>query len=325
MLHKLLIIKFFDMNKFYSLLATAMFAVSVNAQTTTEVVNDTFSYTGALNANGWATHSGTAGQILSDGNVAKLIAGNSEDINRAFSTIYPVAAGKVSVANYSATINIASATGLTTAGDYFLMLSSTAGTTVTSLYARLFVKGSATGYTLGILNNSGGIVSPTYGTEIPYGTPANISVTYTIYNSIATPTNVATLQINSQALLTNSTGTGAIPTTLASVVIREAGTATNGTGSITIDNLVVTTISTTLAVSNIDSSKANLVKNTIVENSILFAAKANVQVINMNGQVVRTASVNENSSVDVSTLTKGTYFVTGNVNGKTVSQKIIKK
>ena len=85
------------MNKFYSLLATAMFAVSVNAQTTTEVVNDTFSYTGALNANGWATHSGTAGQILSDGNVAKLIAGNSEDINRAFSTSYPVAAGKVSV------------------------------------------------------------------------------------------------------------------------------------------------------------------------------------------------------------------------------------
>ena len=88
---------------------------------------------------------------------------------------------------------------------------------------------------------------------------------------------------------------------------------------------MVTTTSTTLAVSNIDSSKANLVKNTIVENSILFAAKANVQVINMNGQVVRTASVNENSSVDVSTLTKGTYFVTGNVNGKTVSQKIIKK
>ena len=205
------------------------------------------------------------------------------------------------------------------------MLSSTAGTTVTSLYARLFVKGSATGYTLGILNNSGGTVSPTYGTEIPYGTPANISVTYTIDNSIATPTNVATLQINSQALLTNSTGTGAIPTTLASVAIREAGSATTGTGSITIDNLVVTTTSTTLAVSNIDSSKANLVKNTIVENSILFAAKADVQVINMNGQVVRTASVNENSSVDVSTLTKGTYFVTGNVNGKTVSQKIIKK
>ncbi len=80
-----------------------------------------------------------------------------------------------------------------------------------------------------------------------------------------------------------------------------------------------------LAVGDVNATKANLVKNTIVENSILFAAKADVQIVNMNGQVVKSVSVNENTSVDVSSLAKGTYIVTGSVNGKAVSQKIIKK
>lgn len=80
-----------------------------------------------------------------------------------------------------------------------------------------------------------------------------------------------------------------------------------------------------MAVGDVNATKANLVKNTNVENAIIFAAKANVQVINMNGQVVKTASVNENSSLEVASLPKGTYIVTGSVNGKAVSQKIIKK
>lgn len=80
-----------------------------------------------------------------------------------------------------------------------------------------------------------------------------------------------------------------------------------------------------LAVDNTNATKTNLVKNTVVENTILFAAKSDVQVINANGQVVKTVSVNENSSVEVSSLPKGIYIVTGNVNGKAVSQKIIKK
>lgn len=81
----------------------------------------------------------------------------------------------------------------------------------------------------------------------------------------------------------------------------------------------------TMAVGNANAAKANLVKNTVVNNAILFAAKADVQIVNMNGQVVKSASVNENSSLEVASLPKGTYIVTGNVNGKAVSQKIIKK
>jgi len=63
----------------------------------------------------------------------------------------------------------------------------------------------------------------------------------------------------------------------------------------------------------------------VVANNIIFNAKADVQIVNMNGQVVKSASVSENTSLDVSSLPKGTYVVTGVVNGKSSSQKIIKK
>lgn len=315
------------MKKFYSLIATAILAVNFTAQTSTTVVSEPFTYTGALNANGWSTHSGTAGQLLSNGSQAITVAGNSEDVNKAFSTSYSVEAGKINEVNYSATLNLPNGVGLTTAGDYFMMLSSAAGTTgVSNFYARLYVKGSATGYTLGILNNSGGTANPTYGVEIPYDNPANITVTYTINNTLPTPTNVATLKINAQPLLTNATGTGGIPTTLAAVAIRESGTASTGTGRIFIDDVVVKTISAvTLAVADSNSMKDALVKNTKVSNTLIFAANADIQLINANGQVVKTASVKQNSTLEINTLPKGVYFVKGNVNGKLVSQTIIKK
>lgn len=102
-----------------------------------------------------------------------------------------------------------------------------------------------------------------------------------------------------------------------------AGTAT-GNKQITVDN-VSWTAASTMGVPEISTSKVALVKNTSVGNSINFAAKADVRIINMNGQVVKTASVNENTALDVSKLTKGTYIVTGIVNGKAVSEKVIKK
>lgn len=312
------------MKKLYSLFAAVIVASSINAQISTQVVNETFSFTGALNANGWTTHSGTGGQILADGSVAKLVAGNSEDINRAFSTSYTVEVAKKNEVNYSATINIASATGISSSGDYFLMLASTSGATATIFFARLFVKGSVNGYTLGILNNSGGTATPTYGTEIPYGTPANVTVTYSIDNTLATPTNIASLKINAQALVINSTGTGNIPVTLASVVLRESGTASSGTGNITIDNLIVNTVKfNTLAVSDLRKVKNNLVKNTLVKDLLHFNAKSDIQIINMAGEVVKEAKVDQNASLNVSGLEKGFYIVNGVVNGEKSSQKII--
>ncbi|WP_313502956.1 T9SS type A sorting domain-containing protein [Kaistella carnis] len=92
-----------------------------------------------------------------------------------------------------------------------------------------------------------------------------------------------------------------------------------------IDNVKIVTNPVILAVGDVNATKVNLVKNTVVENNILFAAKADVQILNMSGQVVKTAVVNENTSLDVTSLSKGMYVVTATVNGKAVSQKIMKK
>ena len=319
------------MKKIFTILSIVALGVSANAQT--EVVNETFSYTGALKDNGWVSHSGTAGQLVADGSVAKMVAGNSEDVNKAFSSAYTIEASKYNKIEYSLTVNVADATGLTTAatGEYFIHLVNPAGTAPAgaSFVARLYIKGTATGYALGVLNNgavpTGGSVTPTFGTEVAYGTPSNVVLTYIVDNTIASPTNTATLQINSQPLLTNATGIGTAPAALSGIAIREAGSATTGTGTVTLDNLVVKTYTPSLSTIDFNSQKLNLVKNTKVTNEITFGAKANVKVVNFNGQVLKSVSVENGTTLDVSSLAKGVYLIKGDVNGETVVQKIIKQ
>ena len=319
------------MKKIFTILSIVALGVSANAQT--EVVNETFSYTGALKDNGWVSHSGTAGQLVADGSVAKMVAGNSEDVNKAFSSAYTIEASKYNKIEYSLTENVADATGLTTAatGEYFIHLVNPAGTAPAgaSFVARLYIKGSTTGYSLGVLNNgavpTGGSVTPTYGTEVAYGTPSNVVLTYIVDNTIASPTNTATLQINSQPLLTNATGIGTAPAALSGIAIREAGTATTGTGTVTLDNLVVKTYTPSLSTIDFNSQKLNLVKNTKVNNEINFGEKANVKIYSTNGLLVKSVSVENGTTLDVSSLAKGVYLIKGDVNGETVVQKIIKQ
>lgn len=92
-----------------------------------------------------------------------------------------------------------------------------------------------------------------------------------------------------------------------------------------ISSIVVVYEDPTMAVVDATKGKVNLVKNTIVSNELIFGASAKVSVYNTAGQIVKTAEVSDNSRLDVSALPKGTYVVTGAVNGKAVSQKIIKK
>ncbi|WP_415328856.1 lamin tail domain-containing protein [Chryseobacterium sp. MMS23-Vi53] len=82
----------------------------------------------------------------------------------------------------------------------------------------------------------------------------------------------------------------------------------------------------TLAVSDLSAAKSNFVKNTFVTTEeITFGTQVkDVKVYNMFGQVVKTASVRENESLNVAELQKGNYIVTGTVNNKPVSQKILK-
>ena len=99
-------------------------------------------------------------------------------------------------------------------------------------------------------------------------------------------------------------------------------TVENITSTYQIDNI---SISSSLAVGDVTKSKINLVKNTVVKDVLTFGAKANVKVVNFNGQVVKSVSVENGTTLDVSSLAKGVYLIKGDVNGETVVQKIIKQ
>lgn len=93
-----------------------------------------------------------------------------------------------------------------------------------------------------------------------------------------------------------------------------------------LDNIEIKTVAGTLAVSDFNKSKSNFVKNTFVKNDeITFGADVkDVKVYTLTGQVVKTASVKDGSSLNVAELAKGNYIVTGTVNNQPVSQKILK-
>lgn len=80
----------------------------------------------------------------------------------------------------------------------------------------------------------------------------------------------------------------------------------------------------TMAVVDFSKDKYSLVKNTVIGETIAFAKTADIQIVNAAGQVVKAAKVTEGSTLNVSSLAKGMYIVTGTVNGEKVSQKVIK-
>ena len=311
------------MKKIFTLLSlTSMFFLA-NAQT--QVVNETFTFNGALKDNGWVRHSGTTGQLSADGSKVNLVANNDEDVNKAFSTDYVINPAELNKTEYTFTLNVPSQTGLagsTAQGEYFLMLSSQSGTSVSNFYGRLFIKkGSGAGYVLGISNNSTTVVYSTV--ELPVATDVSVKVAFSVSGTNST----STLTINNETPITSTSAVA--PTVLKSVVIRQAGSATAGTGNVSIDNLVVTTYpSNTLSVGDITKTKNIFLKNTMVDNTLSFQTKGNatVRVYNTNGQLVKTANVSaQNANVNVANLPKGNYVVTAELNGETVSQKILKK
>ncbi len=101
------------------------------------------------------------------------------------------------------------------------------------------------------------------------------------------------------------------------------GTA-NGNKQVTIDN-VSWTAAVTMGIGGANATKVNLVKNTVADNNLVFATKGEVKIVSLAGQVVKTAVVSDNTVLNIADLAKGMYIVTGIVDGKTVSQKIIKK
>jgi hypothetical protein len=80
-----------------------------------------------------------------------------------------------------------------------------------------------------------------------------------------------------------------------------------------------------LSVSDINPTGYSFVKNTFVKSDINFGSSVkDVKIYNMLGQVVRTVSLKNSRTINVSDLPKGNYIVTGTINNIPVSEKILK-
>ena len=246
-------VKNFRMKKLYISCVLLLAFSFVHAQTV-----ETFSYSGALNANGWTTHSGAIpGQIqtvstasecgnslyysgleASLGNRATLIAGNTEDINKAIT-------GISGTGYFSFLLNVPSTAGLhinTGAGDYFIGFGGAAGSPMTSLASRVFIKAGATANTfvLGLTNNSGTGTNTTWNpTEYPCGTSVFVVIKL---NTLTSPI-AASMWINPTPGTTepaantlNSSGATTLAA-LASIYLRQGGSASSGTGNLQLDEI----------------------------------------------------------------------------------------
>lgn len=191
-----------------------------------------------------------------------------------------------------------------------------------STNARLWIKKSGTQYQFGLGAGSSAdtwstnLYDPTTTTQyliLAYDFSAN---TLSLFENQSSTSKAPSVTVTLTTPLTNVGGF---------MLRQDAATTTPG---IIFDELKVQTTAPTLSVSDIVKSKNILLANTLVANSLNFQTKGNasVKVYNANGQMVKTAIVSPaNSTVDVSTLEKGVYIVTAELNGEKVSQKIIKK
>ncbi|MEO5776711.1 MAG: T9SS type A sorting domain-containing protein [Flavobacterium sp.] len=300
----------------------------------------------ALNASGWSTHSGTAGQLLitagslsytgltSQGNKTQLVAGNGEDVNLAS------AAPLTGVAYYSALINLPNADGLAlntdAIGNYFLMTSATVSpATVTVFNGRIYIRAGATAgtFNLGILNGSGGTAAPSW-IAADYTT----ATTYFVVVKFDFTTNTASLWVNpaiggaeTAATATNVTGTTVAPAQIAGIAIREAGTATAGTGNIEVDEI---RLGSTWAYVTSDVLRTNqnaitglrVYPNPVTNGTLFIETSANaektVTVFDVLGKKVLSTSTNDNA-INVGSLNVGVYIVQITEEGKTASRKLV--
>jgi hypothetical protein len=303
---------------------------------------------GALNANGWNTHSGaTPGQMAiaagslsysslpATGNKTQIISGNTEDINLAS------AAAITGTAYYSAVLNVLNTTGLhpnTAIGDYFLTFSSQTGVTgVTAFQGRLYVRtGSAADtFNIGILNTTGGTVAPTFAsTDYAIGTPIFVAVKYDLASNTASLfINPAVGGAEGAATVTNATGTTAAPTQIASIAIREGGNATAGTGNIEIDNVRLGSTwdyvtSATLKTNQNSIAGLQVYPNPVVNGTLFITTDNNetksVAIYDVLGKLVLKTIVNE-QAINVSNLRGGVYIVKITEEGKTATRKLVIK
>ena len=83
---------------------------------------------------------------------------------------------------------------------------------------------------------------------------------------------------------------------------------------------------TTLAVGDTVSTKLIFIKNTLIRNNeIIFGPDVqSIQIYSMSGQLVKTAAVRGVAKINIADLSKGNYIVTGLVNDRKISERILK-
>jgi Secretion system C-terminal sorting domain len=317
---------------------------------------ESFNYTGSLNANGWTSHSGatgSAGQIValtttsdsgnslsftglqaSIGNRTAIVAGNSEDINKA------ATATITGVAYYSALVKVQNTTALnlnTSTGDYFLCTTSVVGSTTTAFQARLYIKAgtAADTFNLGVLNASGGTAAPSF-----VSTDLSINTTYFIVVKYDLATNTASLWINptpgsteSAAGATNATGTTPAPALIAGLIIRQGGNTTASTGNVELDEFRLGTTWAEVTPQNSASVNDNAIAglkiypnpntgNTLYVTSDVIGDKS-VIIFDVLGKQILTVSNVTDNGINIGNLKAGIYMVKVTQDGKSATRKLV--
>ena len=214
-----------------------------------------FNFTGLANANGWTTHSGTAGELValttpsnsgnslsfaglqaSAGNRINLTSTGTEDINKAY---VPVG----TTAYMSFLLNVPNTTGLTTAGAYFTGFGGTSGALVSIYFPRIFIKSGTTPGTfqVGVLNTSGGTGAVATYVSTEYATGTTLFIVAKVSSPAVAGVITSSLWVNpvpggaeTAAAVTNAGGTSTWSANgVQSVFLRQAA----GTGNLEVDEI----------------------------------------------------------------------------------------
>ena len=307
-------------------------------------ISDSFTGTGILTNNGWTRHSGNNGSLTiipgslnyegleSFGNKTQIVNGAAEDANLA------LPATITTTGYYAALINFPNTTSLlanSSTGDYSLMFASltTSGTpSLTIFTGRIYFKQGSVANTvnIGILNLSGGTVTPTYSTvDYPINTTHFIVVKYELFS------NTASLWIDpaiggteTAPTVTNATGTSTVPAGLERFAIRQG----SSTGNMQIDEIRIGTTwayVTAASLSVEDNSIAGLkvYPNPVTNGKFFISTDANtdksVVIFDALGKQVLNTTATE--SVNVSNFKTGVYIVKITEEGKTATRKLVIK
>lgn len=317
-----------------------------------------FNFSGSLSSNGWASHSGTIGQVSTlttasdlgnslnftgistpSGNRILLTSTQSEDVNFAFSQPVTTTAF-VSFLMKITDVGTLAANSVTTAPGYFMHFSALSGNDLgsTGLVSRLSLrKGSAADtFNIGILNTTGGstTVNDIYGSANPINYQVGTTYLVVIKYDMTGANGQTSLWMNpslaSQGNPTHSSAFGSSSklSQVASVALRQA----NNIGNIEIDEMRLGSswtdvMGAALSTNDLPVTKNLLISNTLVEHDfrLLTKEKSQIEIYSAAGNLVKKGNFSPNETVDVSFLSSGIYFLKINSGTNISTVKIVKK